>query len=139
MPYTFGLCGSSSVSHLAWCLRWIATHSLVIMPVLTHDQNRKKCASTGWKSTPRCDWLRCRYSVTVKIVSCVTTSRYTIQVPQDAWVRPRAAKASRVSNMNEEARESGRNGAGLYATPNGGSMAFRQALGHLMTRRCLRR
>ena len=33
MPRVCGLCGSSSVSHLAWCLRWIATHSLVTMPV----------------------------------------------------------------------------------------------------------
>ena len=34
MPRVCGLCGSSSVSHLAWCLRWIATHSLVTMPVV---------------------------------------------------------------------------------------------------------
>jgi hypothetical protein len=64
-----------SVSHFAWCLRWIAAHSFVIIDVVIHVQKRKKCASTGWKSTPRCAWLRCRYSVTEKIVSCVATSR----------------------------------------------------------------
>jgi hypothetical protein len=36
------------------------------MPVEIHDQKRKKCAIAGWKSTPRCAWLRCRYSVTGK-------------------------------------------------------------------------
>ncbi len=29
----------------------------------------EKCAMTGWKSTPRCAWLRCRYKVTAKMVS----------------------------------------------------------------------
>src|SRR5665811_2607198 len=69
------------------------------MPVANHDQKRKKCARTGWKSTPRCDWARCRYSVIVRIVSWVTTSRYAIQVPQEAWVSPRDAKEIKVSNM----------------------------------------
>ena len=43
MPRVCGLCGSSTVSHLAWCLRWIATHSLVTMPVVSQSQKRKKC------------------------------------------------------------------------------------------------
>ena len=43
MPCATGLCGSSCVSHLAWCLRWIATHSLVTIPVVSHSQKRKKC------------------------------------------------------------------------------------------------
>ena len=43
MPWTCGLCGSSAVSHLAWCLRWIAAHSLVTMPVVSQSQKRKKC------------------------------------------------------------------------------------------------
>ena len=43
MPRVCGLCGSSGVSTLAWCLRWIATHSLVTMPVVSHSQKRKKC------------------------------------------------------------------------------------------------
>ena len=45
MPRVCGLCGSSSVSTFAWCLRWIATHSLVIMPVVSHSQKRKKWLS----------------------------------------------------------------------------------------------
>ncbi len=43
MPRVCRLCGSSSVSHLAWCLRWMAVHSLVTMPVVSHSQKRKKC------------------------------------------------------------------------------------------------
>jgi hypothetical protein len=47
MPRTCGLCGSSAVSHLAWCLRWIAAHSLVTMPVVSHSQKRKKWLAMG--------------------------------------------------------------------------------------------
>ena len=47
MPSICGLCGSSSVSHLAWCLRWIAAHSLVIIPVVSHSQRRKKWLTIG--------------------------------------------------------------------------------------------
>src|SRR5205085_7294018 len=63
-------------------------HSLVIIDVVSHVQNRKKCAIAGWKSTPRCAMLRCRYSVTEKMVSWVATSRYSASVPQLAWSRP---------------------------------------------------
>src|SRR3546814_5330301 len=49
MPLYIGLCGSSSVSHLAWCLRWMATHSRVIIDVVSHVQKRKKWAIAGWK------------------------------------------------------------------------------------------
>jgi hypothetical protein len=38
MPRTCGLCGSSSVSTRAWCLRWTATHSRVFMPVVSQSQ-----------------------------------------------------------------------------------------------------
>jgi hypothetical protein len=47
MPRVTGLCGSSSVSHLAWCLRWIAAHSLVTWPVVSHSQKRKKWLGIG--------------------------------------------------------------------------------------------
>ena len=47
MPRVCGLCGSSGVSTLAWCLRWIATHSLVTMPVVSHSQKRKKWLIAG--------------------------------------------------------------------------------------------
>src|SRR5690606_40221669 len=56
MPLCIGLCGSSSVSQRAWCLRWMATHSFTIIEVVSQHQKRKKCASAGWKSTPR--WVR---------------------------------------------------------------------------------
>ena len=60
MPRVTGLCGSSTVSHLAWCLRWIAAHSLVIMPVVSQSQRRKKWLTTGCTSSARCAWQRCR-------------------------------------------------------------------------------
>ncbi len=59
-PRVCGLCGSSSVSHLAWCLRWIAAHSRVTMPVVSQSQKRKKCETTGCRSSARCAWQRCR-------------------------------------------------------------------------------
>ena len=49
-----------AVSHLAWCLRWIAAHSRVTMPVVSHSQPRKKCATAGCRSSARCAWHRCR-------------------------------------------------------------------------------
>src|SRR5688500_12171760 len=99
MPLYIGLCGSSSVSHLAWCLRWIAAHSLVIMDVVSQVQKRKKCARTGWKSTPRCAWLRCRYKVTEKIVSWVATSRYSARPQKPVCSRPPARKSSRETGI----------------------------------------
>src|SRR3569832_1197108 len=39
-PNTCGLCGSSAVSHFAWCLRWIATLSWVVMRVINQNQKR---------------------------------------------------------------------------------------------------
>ena len=51
MPRVCGLCGSSTVSTLAWCLRWMATHSLVTMPVVSQSQKRKKCADSGCRSS----------------------------------------------------------------------------------------
>ena len=74
MPRVCGLCGSSSVSHFAWCLRWIATHSLVTMPVVSQSQKRKKCDGSGCRSSARCAWPRCRKIVTAAIVMCVVTS-----------------------------------------------------------------
>ena len=35
------------VSTFAWCLRWMAAHSLVTMPVVSQSQKRKKCAHDG--------------------------------------------------------------------------------------------
>ncbi len=74
MPRVCGLCGSSSVSHLAWCLRWIATHSRVTMPVVSQSQNRKKCDGIACSSSARCACARCRKIVTEAIVMCVATS-----------------------------------------------------------------
>src|SRR5690606_34955164 len=99
MPLCMGLCGSSSVSQRAWCLRWMATHSLVIIEVVSQPQNLKKCASTGWKSTPRWVWLRCRYSVTVKMVSWVTTRKNAKRPQKPDWTRPPARKSSREAGM----------------------------------------
>ena len=72
MPRVTGLCGSSTVSHLAWCLRWMATHSLVTMPVVSHSQARKKWDGIGPKSSARCACARCRKIVTAAMVTCVT-------------------------------------------------------------------
>src|SRR5690606_32833548 len=83
----------------AWCLRWMATHSLVIIEVVSQHQKRKKCASTGWKSTPRWVWLRCRYRVTVKMVSWVTTRSQARRPQMPDWTRPPARKSSREADM----------------------------------------
>src|SRR3546814_3010982 len=48
----------------------------------------EKCASTGWKSTPRWAWLRCRYRVTAKMVSWVTSRKYRAMAPSPQPVRP---------------------------------------------------
>src|SRR5512139_3875398 len=74
MPLTCGLCGSSAVSHLAWCLRWMATHSLVTMPVVSHSQKRKKWLTMGCRSTARCACERCRKMVTAAMVTWVSPS-----------------------------------------------------------------
>ena len=46
-----GCAGRRRSRTLAWCLRWIATHSLVTMPVVSQSQKRKKCATTGCRSS----------------------------------------------------------------------------------------
>ena len=74
MPRVCGLCGSSTVSHLAWCLRWMATHSLVTMPEPSHSQKRKKWDGMPCSSSERCACARCRKMVTAAIVMCVVTS-----------------------------------------------------------------
>src|SRR4051812_24905621 len=71
MPMTCGLCGSAGVSHLAWCLRCTAAHSLVTMPVVSHSQKRKKWLTAGCSSRARCAWQRCRKTVTPTMVMCV--------------------------------------------------------------------
>ena len=76
MPRVTGLCGSSTVSHLAWCLRWMAAHSLVTMPVVSHIQKRKKWAGIGPRSSERCAWQRCSQIVTPAMVMCVSSSVY---------------------------------------------------------------
>ena len=76
MPRVCGLCGSSTVSHLAWCLRWIATHSLVTMPVVSQSQKRKKCDGIGCRSRARCACARCRKIVTAAMVMCVAIRVY---------------------------------------------------------------
>src|SRR5476651_38293 len=70
-PFCCGLCGSSGVSHLAWCLRWTAAHSSALIPVLIHSQMRKNFANAGWNTAARWAIERCKYSVTDKIVTCV--------------------------------------------------------------------
>ncbi|MCY1187942.1 hypothetical protein D9M73_289830 [compost metagenome] len=69
-----GLWGSPTVSHLAWCLRWMAVHSRVFMAVVIHSQKRKKCWAIGCRSSDRCAMQRCRKMVTPAIVICVITS-----------------------------------------------------------------
>ena len=61
-------------SAAVWCLRCMAVHSFVIIPVVSHSQNRKKCCSTGCNSRALCAENRCRYTVTPMIVTCVITS-----------------------------------------------------------------
>ena len=78
IPYTCGLCGSPSISLYLWCLRCIATHCLVTMPVVSHNQNRIKWLSIGWNINPLCAWPRCKKSVTQIIVMCVTIRVYKI-------------------------------------------------------------
>src|SRR5882672_4351087 len=88
MPWTCGLCGSSTVSHLAWCLRWIAAHSLVTMPVVSHSQKRKKWETSGCNSRARCAWQRCRKIVTAAMVTCVRASAVRIKPHQGRSNQP---------------------------------------------------
>ena len=77
-----------AVSHLAWCLRWIATHSLVTMEVVSHSQKRKKCAGIGCRSTERWACARCKKMVTEAIVMCVMASAYSTTCPHVASSQP---------------------------------------------------
>src|SRR3990167_9039521 len=72
MPRVTGLCGSSAVSHLAWCLRCTATHCLVTVLVVSHSQKRKKCEGIACNSSARCACERCRKMVVDAMVMCVT-------------------------------------------------------------------
>src|SRR3546814_1549382 len=80
----------------------MAAHSRVIIEVLNQVQKRKKCASTGWKSTPRWAWLRCRYRVTAKMVSWVTSRKYRAMAPSPQPVRPDSSQLYRVADRSEE-------------------------------------
>jgi hypothetical protein len=60
MPWICGLCGSPSWSERWWCLRWIATHWRVTIPVVSQSQARIKWLTAGWNCTARCVWPRCR-------------------------------------------------------------------------------
>src|SRR5687768_10817725 len=113
MPYTCGECGSSSVSQRAWCLRWIATHSFVTIAVVSQVQKRKKCDTTGCRSTPRWAAQRCRYSVTEKMVSCVTIRKYTTTVVHGDPVRPCASSIRGESDIVFVARKGGRRKSGI--------------------------
>jgi hypothetical protein len=97
MPRVTGLCGSSTVSHLAWCLRWMATHSLVTMPVVSHSQKRKKCDGMACSSSARCACARCRKIVTAAIVTCVAASVNSTTCHQDACSRPSASHCTSAS------------------------------------------
>ena len=80
IPYTCGLCGSPGSSLNLWCLRCTATHCFVTMPVVSHSQNLKKCATAGWNCTLLCAWLLCRKSVTAAMVMCVAINIYNSSV-----------------------------------------------------------
>ncbi len=98
MPRVCGLCGSSSVSHFAWCLRWIATHSFVTMPVVSQSQKRKKCDGIACSSSARCACARCRKIVTAAIVMWVATSvNRTISHP----LQPKSPFASQLSTASD--------------------------------------
>ena len=94
---------------MAWCLRWMATHSLVTMPVDSHSQKRKKCDGIACRSIARCAWARCRKMVTLAMVMWVVTSVYSTTCHQDRFNRPLASQsiaafstAQSGSNMGEE-------------------------------------
>ncbi|MNV44765.1 hypothetical protein D3C71_1365340 [compost metagenome] len=87
-PRVWGLWGSSTVSHLAWCLRWIATHSLVTMPVPIHSQKRKKCEGMACKSSARCACARCRKIVTAAMVMWVVARVYRMICHQARFHNP---------------------------------------------------
>jgi len=75
-PYTCGLCGSPSCYVNLWCLRWTATHCLVTIPVVSHNQKRIKCSRIGWNLIPLWAWPLCKNNVTEIIVMCVTIKVY---------------------------------------------------------------
>ena len=97
MPCATGLCGSSCVSHLAWCLRWIATHSFVTMPVVSQSQKRKKCDGMACSSSARCACARCRKMVTAAMVMWVSTRLISTICHQVVCTRPWAAQSIRPS------------------------------------------
>ena len=78
IPYTCGLCGSPDSSLNLWCLRCTATHCLVTMPVVSHNQNLIKWLSMGWNINALCAWPLCKKSVTQMIVMCVAIRVYKI-------------------------------------------------------------
>ena len=78
----------------------MATHSRVIIEVVSQVQKRKKWFSAGWKSTPRWAWLRCRNKVTEKIVSWVNTSSTTSRPGQPRPTRPEVRNCSKASGMS---------------------------------------
>ena len=78
MPRVSGLCGSSAVSTLAWCLRWIAVHSLVTMPVVSHSQKRKKWLSRRMQVERAVRLAAVQVDGHAAIVTCVSTSVTTM-------------------------------------------------------------
>ena len=125
MPRVCGLCGSSSVSHLAWCLRWIATHSLVTMPVVSHSQKRKKCDTTGCRSRARCAWVRCRKIVTAAIVMCVSDERARRRSPTTAVGTSPWATRARKSGVIDYPVENRRGFRGTTAGRTRGTQGLR--------------
>jgi hypothetical protein len=71
----------------------MAVHSLVFMPVVIHSQNRKKCLSTGCRSTARCAECRCRYTVTATMVMWVRIRVMAVSVSADKPHRPWASQS----------------------------------------------
>jgi hypothetical protein len=49
----------------------MATHSRVLVPVVSHSQSRKKWLAMGWRLKARWAWWRCRKIVTLALVTWV--------------------------------------------------------------------
>jgi hypothetical protein len=100
---------------------------LVIIEVVSHVQNLNTWAMTGWKSTPRCAWLRCRYKVTEKIVSWVAARKYSASSQKEHCSRPLARK-SMIADWDAKAGIAG-SAKGVTATLHHDAMWYRNGRG----------
>src|SRR5690554_3923516 len=66
----------------------MAVHSLVFWAVVSHSQKRKKCLSTGCRSSALWAEWRCRYRVTLTMVMCVITRVTAISCHAERSRRP---------------------------------------------------